>query len=280
MRMTTSHTSSRSAAAPGAATGRVISRLGGGALSAAAVGALLLGCTGGGGAGADDDGPSAAGEQQQEASSDWTGTVSAEQMPETDGVSYFVIENLYQQLDERGRMSADELEATEFIGSQGGTCEGEAVVNGAAATCTLVEHDEMAEPTGPELKVTVRVVPSGFGNPALLMYADADGPTDFTVPADAEIGFGKVATPIPAEVSGQEVADALVASVNFAIKPDGEPDPDLAASCEMGEGGITASCEVTGAPDGGNGRWEAIAQRGPQSDPHDGQWYLFTKVPA
>lgn len=279
MRTTTSRTSSRSAVAPGTATRRAIARLGAGALSAAAVGALLIGCTGGGGGGT-DDAPDRQDEQQDEASSDWTGTVSAEQMPETDGVSFFVLQNLYQELDERGRMSAEEIEGTEFIGSQGGACEGEAVVNGAAATCTISQRDEMAEPTGVDLTVTVRLVPVGFGNAGLLTYADADGPTDFTVPADAEIGFGKVSTPIPAEVSDQEVADALVSSINFAIKPDGEPDPDLAATCELGEGGITATCDVTGAPDGGNGTWEAIAQRGPKSDPHDGQWYLFTKVPA
>ena len=51
----------------------------------------------------------------------------------------------------------------------------------------------------------------------------------------------------------------------------------MAATCEMAEGGVTATCTVTGAPEGGNGTWHAIAQRGPTSDPHDGQWYLFTK---
>lgn len=291
---------------------RSAARLAGTAISLLATGALLAACSGGVEAPAekprDGDAPAAGGpaeepaeqpEDQQEEQSeekteqnpdggegaggsggpaDWAGTVSAEQMPETDGVSYFVYQNLYQDLGQRGRMSAEELQNTEFIGGNGGSCRGEAVIEGAAATCTIDEHDEMGEPTGNRLEMTVRVVSAGFGNPALLMFGDVDGPTDFTVPSEVEIGLGKVATPIPAEVSGREVADALVNSVNFAIKGDGQPVPGMEADCEMGEGGITATCTVTGAPDGGNGTWHAIAQRGPKSDPHDGQWYLFTKA--
>ena len=295
---------------------RSVARLGASALSVVAAGALLIACTGGaeepaeapqGGDAPAAEGPADAAEDPTEpaeepaetstgatdeqpsdetsapkgsAPADWAGTVSAEQMPETDGVSYFVYQNLYQDLGERGRMSAEELERTEFIGSNGGSCQGEAVIDGDAATCTITEHDERAEPTGNQLELTVRVVSAGFGNPALLMYADAAGPTDFAVPSEVEIGFGKVLTPVPAETSGEEVADALVGSVNFAITSDGAPDPDMVATCEMADGGITATCTVTGAPEGGNGTWHAIAQRGPKSDPHDGQWYLFTKPRA
>lgn len=271
-------------------TRRSAARLGAGALSLAAIGALLIGCTGGGeptGGDADDapaaeEGTSDPGNGAEPRADglpgDWTGTVSAEQMPETDGVSYFVLQNLYTQLEDRGTITAEEIEATEFI--SGGPCEGEASINGGAATCTVNEQDGMGGTTGVQLKVTVRLVPAGFGNSALLMYADADGPTDFTVPADVELGFGRVQTPIPGEVSAQEVAEQLVESVHFAQKGDGPRDPDMTATCEMGEGGITATCQLTGAPDGGNGTWHAIAQRGAKSDPSDGQWYLFSKVPA
>lgn len=201
----------------------------------------------------------------------WGDTVSTERFaPETDG-SYLAMMHLHggPRVTE---MSADDIAGTEFLAGAEAQCEGEAVLDGAAATCTFIAMDG----SGGQQFAQVRLVPTAFGGTALLFGVTDEAGAELDV-AEAPQGLQAIEGEDVSAVTEQELADAAISAVMMGSGGDGEPPTDLSVRCEVSDGGEHGLCEVTGTPDGGgDGTWYASAQRGFDGDRAA---YLFTQLP-
>ncbi|MGP9536453.1 hypothetical protein ACT3SP_00475 [Brachybacterium sp. AOP43-C2-M15] len=268
--------------------------------AALAAGALLAGCggvlgsagTGADGRGADDRGaagggvaapadvsvgvgPAGAGDPEAVVPESWSGTYSAESLPERDGMRYVVLQNLYG--DQRGatEMTAEELLGTEFLASSGASCEGVASIDGSVAECLLASEGSGVG----ELAAQVHLVPAAFGSTSLLIEVDADGDFPLGV-AEAPQGIGSPGVSDLGDVTLDLVEGAAITAVMMADAPDGDVPAGLEADCELLDGGEHAVCEITGTPDeGGDGTWYGTAQPG-YGGAKRGQVYVFTQMPA
>lgn len=224
----------------------------------------------GNGKGGGEDGP---GDEGPVALPDaWAGTISAETLPATDGTQYLVMQYLFGDLQDATGMAGEEIEGMEFFGGQQVECDGVASLAGSSASCLLVDDSGGAG----EIPVEVAMVPAAFGSPALLISADANGLTDLAIPRETALGLWSVGSTPVQDVTAGQIGEAAVNAVMMADSPDGELPPELAADCVVLDGGMHASCEVTGTPGaGGDGTWYATAQPG-----YAGTTYLFSKLPA
>ncbi|WP_299303171.1 hypothetical protein [uncultured Brachybacterium sp.] len=202
----------------------------------------------------------------------WDGTVSTERFAaEADG-SYLAMMTLHGEAAVT-TMSAEDIAVTEFLAGADAQCEGEAVLDGAAASCTFVAMDG----SGDQQLAQVRLVPTGFGNTALLFgVTDEPGAALPVAPGAAQglqtLGGGDVSV-----VTDEELAGAATSGILLGYRNDGELPADLSVTCEVSDGGEHGLCEVTGTPDGGgDGTWYASAQRGFDGDRAA---YLFTQLP-
>ena len=269
-------------------TRTTIARCGAGLLTLGAVAALAAGCTTGpapsgtpGGEPATASGPAASDSSETpapdatapgaEALGPWGGTVSTERFaPETDG-SYLAMMHLHGGPTVT-EMSAEGIAGTEFLAGAEAQCEGEAVLDGAAATCTFIAMDG----SGRQQFAQVRLVPTAFGGTALLFGVTDEAGAELDV-AEAPQGLQAIEGEDVSAVTEQELADAAISAVMMGSGGDGEPPTDLSVMCEVSDGGEHGLCEVTGTPDGGgDGTWYASAQRGFDGDRAA---YLFTQLP-
>lgn len=234
------------------------------------------GGTGGSTDGADrDKGSDGQGQDGDDATSgaslpeSWAGTVSTERFAPGDTSAYLAMVHLHGDASVDS-MSADQIENTEFLGSFGAQCEGEAVLGGTASSCTFVD-------AGESMSAQVRMVETGFGNTALMFGVSGEGESDLAVAPEAEYGLQSIGDQDIAEVTAEDLEGAALSAVMMGYRMDGDLPEGLEVSCEVSDGGEHGVCEVTGTPDGGgDGTWYATAQRGYDGD-RDA--YLFTRLP-
>lgn len=202
----------------------------------------------------------------------WDGTVSTERFAaEADG-SYLAMMTLHDEAAVT-TMSAEDIAATEFLAGADAQCEGEAVIDGAAASCTFAAMDG----SGDQQFAQVRLVPTGFGNTALLFGVTDEPGAALPVAPGAAQGLQTLEGGDVSEVTDEELAGAATSGILLGYRNDGELPADLSVTCEVSDGGEHGLCEVTGTPDGGgDGTWYASAQRGFDGDRAA---YLFTQLP-
>lgn len=205
----------------------------------------------------------------------WAGTYSAETLPDSEGMRYVVLQNLYGDLRGATEMTSQELLQTEFLATSGAACEGTAALDGSTARCSLAEDGSGAG----ELEAQVRLVPAAFGATSLLIEVDADG--DFPLGAsDAAQGIGALGVADPAEITVEDLEGAALTAVMMAEAPDGELPAGLETDCELLDDGAHAVCEVTGTPQGGgDGTWYGTVQPG-HGGAERGLVSVFTQLPA
>ena len=207
-----------------------------------------------------------------EALGSWGGTVSTERFAPDSDRSYLAMMHLHGG-PRATEMSAEDIAGTEFLGGADARCEGEVVLDGAAATCTFDAMDG----AGGEQFAQVRLVPTAFGGTALLFGVTDEAGAELDVAAGAAQGLQTIDGEDVSAVTEQELADAALSAVMMGSGGDGEPPTDLSVTCEVLDGGEHGMCEVAGTPDGdGDGSWYASAQRGFDGDRAA---YLFTQLP-
>ncbi|HIY24337.1 MAG TPA: hypothetical protein H9837_08545 [Candidatus Brachybacterium merdigallinarum] len=201
---------------------------------------------------------------------EWAGTVSAETLPDQGGTSYIAL-NHFNTEEGVTALTAEEIEGVEFAVSYSPECEGTAEIDGAAATCTLV-NDE-----GETVHALVHLVPTGFGNTALMFGVNDQAMPEYTVAPGAEVGIQSLAEGGHADVTAETMADAAMGAVMMGDRNDGDLPESLEITCEVSDEGQHGLCEVTGTPEGGgDGTWYATAQNGFDGDVPA---YLFTRLP-
>lgn len=202
----------------------------------------------------------------------WDGTVSTERFAaEADG-SYLAMMNLHGD-SAVTTMSAEDIADTEFLAGADAQCEGEAVLDSAAASCTFTAMDG----SGDQQFAQVRLVPTGFGNAALLFGVTDEAGAALPVVPGAAQGLQTLEGGDVSAVTDEELTGAATSGVLLGYRNDGELPADLSVTCEVTDGGEHGLCEVTGTPDGGgDGTWYASAQRGFDGDRAA---YLFTQLP-
>lgn len=202
----------------------------------------------------------------------WDGTVSTERFAaESDG-SYLAMMNLHGD-SAVTTMSAENIAGTEFLAGADAQCEGEAVLEGAAASCTFTAMDGSSD----QQFAQVRLVPTGFGNTALLFgVTDGTGAALAVAPGAAQ-GLQTLEGRDVSAVTDEDLTGAATSGILLGYRHDGELPADLSVTCEVTDSGEHGLCEVTGTPDGGgDGTWYASAQRGFDGDRAA---YLFTQLP-
>lgn len=256
-----------------------IKRYGAGLFALGAVAALAAGCSAGPAPAqgrSDVHDAAAPAEEDSEGNAaipdEWAGTVSTERFAaEADG-SYLAMMNLHGD-SAVASMSADDIAGTEFLAGAEAQCEGEAVLDGAAASCTFTAMDG----SGDQQFAQVRLVPTGFGNTALLFGVTDEPGADLAVAPGAAQGLQTLEGGDVSAVTDEELAGAATSGVLLGHRNDGELPAHLSVTCEVADGGEHGLCEVTGTPDGGgDGTWYASAQRGYDGDRAA---YLFTQLP-
>ena len=201
---------------------------------------------------------------------EWAGTVSAETLPDQGGTSYIAL-NHFNTEEGVTALTAEEIEGVEFAVSYSPECEGTAEIDGAAATCTLV-NDE-----GETVHALVHLVPTGFGNTALMFGVNDQAMPEYTVAPGAEVGIQSLAEGSHSDVTAETMAEAATGAVMMGDRNDGDLPESLEVTCEVSDEGQHGLCEVTGTPDGGgDGTWYATAQNGFDGDVPA---YLFTRLP-
>lgn len=211
----------------------------------------------------------------------WAGTISAETLEPSNGISYLYVSHLYGDLHGVQELDLAVNHGSMFLAEQGAECEGVATIAGDSATCMVVP-DAFADPYEQErIPAEVRLVPTAFGGSALLISVNADGRTDLAISAGVEIAQGKVDPYLGEDPTAEDMERAVISGVSYAAHPDGDLPAEIAASCTMLDGGAHAICELTGTEDGGgDGTWYATAQPGLQRNPYDGKHYIFSKLPS
>lgn len=203
----------------------------------------------------------------------WEGTILAERLPEDGDTHYLALQNFY--LDDAGatEMTAAEIMGQEFFGSLGADCEGTAVLDGAAATCTFTED-------GRDWTAEARIVRTPFDGTGLLILASDGERHELVVPEGAVIGFSGTGSRSLDEVTAEEAEGAATNGVLLASSPEGELPADLSADCEILDGGEHALCAVSGTPDGaGDGTYLLTSQNRYAGEPGS-LGYLVTELPA
>lgn len=210
----------------------------------------------------------------------WSGTISSEPLEPSGGIAYLVLTPLYETYD-LTEITAEEIEGSEFVRAQQGSCEGSAVLDGRAASCTLVADPTAGSTGDPTAPAEVRLVHGTYSNPSILTSVDAEGLTELPIAPETPLGLGRVEPYLLEEVTAEDVEGALREGVlEVGIDPVDLP-ADTAVKCEVVDEGLHALCEITGGIEGGGveGFWYATAQPGPSSDAYDGRWYLFSRFP-
>lgn len=228
----------------------------------------------------DDDGTEVGARWPARLPSSWSGTISSEPLEPSDGIAYLVLTPLYETYD-LTEITTEEIEGSEFVSAQQGSCEGSAILDGQAATCTLVADPTAGSTGDPTAPAEVRLVHGPYGNPSILTSVDAEGLTDLPIAPETPLGLGRVEPYLLEEVTAEDVEGALREGVlEVGVDPVDLP-ADTAVECEVVDEGLHALCEITGGiEDGGvEGFWYATAQPGPSSDAYDGRWYLFSRFP-
>ncbi|MEE1650533.1 hypothetical protein V1260_06980 [Brachybacterium sp. J144] len=203
----------------------------------------------------------------------WEGTLLAERLPEDGDTHYLALQNFY--LDDAGatEMTAAEIMGQEFFGSLGADCEGTAVLDGSAASCTFTED-------GRDWTAEARIVRTPFDGTGLLILASDGERHELVVPEGAVIGFSGTGSRSLDEVTAEEVEGAAINGVLLASSPEGPLPADVSADCELLDGGEHAICEVTGTPDGaGDGTYLLTSQNRYAGEPGS-LGYLVTELPA
>lgn len=269
----------------------------GGLVAWGAVGLLAAGCSGGAGStvgaagGADDaaDPPAAqidgaaqvdgaAPNANAQASGkftlpeSWQGTLAA--VPgELDGSEYVALENNYGA-DQPTSVSGERIAGGEFLAGTDARCEGTAVLNGEAATCTFVDSSASGDQTA---RAMVRLVPTGFGNTGLIFHVTHGTDPAFTVPSDVPIGQAVVDPTDPAVVTESDIDSAAISGIMMGQHPDGDLPSGLVADCDLEADGLHAVCDMSGTPDGAaDGTWYATAHRSYGGDTLS---YVFSRLP-
>lgn len=200
----------------------------------------------------------------------WAGTVSTETVPASSGTQYFVMNYLYGEDRAVTSMTGEEVAGQEFFGGVQVECEGVASLAGSSASCLLTEGSQ-------EIPIEARLVPVAFGRSALLLSADEDGLTDLSIPENTPLGLWSADVASLADVTAADVEGAAFNAVLMADHPDGDVPPEISIDCAVLDGGMHATCEVTGTPDGGgDGTWYATSQPGFRSD----VTYVFSQLPV
>lgn len=201
--------------------------------------------------------------------SGWAGTLSTETLTTTGAVSYLAMQHFNTGPAVTTR-SAEQMENGEFLAGSDPQCDGDAVLDGEVASCTFTAAD------GATVYALVHMVPTGFGNTALLYEVTDQSMPDYTVAPGAQLGLQAIEGDI-AGVTDEDLAGAAMSAVMMGDRNDGEVPPELAITCEVTDGGEHGLCEVAGTPDGGgDGAWYATAQNGYDGDRAA---YLFTRLP-
>lgn len=228
-----------------------------------------------GAAGAEGTDGATAGTTRPEVPDAWAGTYSAETLPDSEGMRYVVLQNLYGELRGATEMTSQELLRTEFLATSGASCEGIAALDGATARCDLAEDGSGAG----ELEAEVHLVPAAFGATSLLIEVDADGDFPLDV-AEGPQGIGALGVTDPEEITVEDAEAAALTAVMMADAPDGELPDGLDADCELLDEGAHAVCEVTGTPQGGgDGTWYGTVQPG-YGGAERGLVHVFTQLPV
>lgn len=199
----------------------------------------------------------------------WSGTLSADTLPSTDGVPYIAFQELYE-LGGKEELTSAEIEGTEYLGSHSASCEGAAVLGGDPVTCTFTEADGPA--AGTERTASV------FRTSTALLIAAGEGSApEVVLDPDAGLLFGQ-ALPDSGEVTAESLEAALINAGRLVEREDGEVTDQAEASCELRDGVAHATCTLTGLPEGVSGYWYATVQPGP-AGVEGASWYLFTRFP-
>ena len=202
----------------------------------------------------------------------WAGTVSTERFAPGDATAYLAMVNMHGDYAATS-MTAEKIEGTEFLGGLDAQCDGDADLDGAFSNCTFVD----VYGDGSTQFAQVRLVPTGFGNTALLFGVSGESATDLAVAPGVAHGLQSMDGNDPSAVTAESMQGDAIGAVLLGYRMDGDIPEGVSADCEVIDGGAHGVCEVAGTPDGGgDGTWYATAQRGYDGDRYA---YLFTQLP-